>query len=106
AGDASRQSALQEQFALQNQPINLVNAIRGGSQITNRTFGNFAQAGKSQTPDLMGAGQAQYQGALNSYNSQPDIMGGLFGLGGTILGGPTGSLGGMLGGKIGGILGF
>lgn len=106
AGDASRQSALQEQFALQNQPINLVNAIRGGSQITNPTFGNFAQAGKSQTPDLMGAGQAQYQGALNSYNSQPDIMGGLFGLGGTILGGPTGSLGGMLGGKIGGILGF
>lgn len=96
AGDASRQQALQEQIAMKNQPINMINAIRGGSQITNPTFGNFAQSGKAAAPDLMGAGQAGYQGALNSYNSQPSMMNGLFGLGSTLLGAPSGSGGSML----------
>lgn len=101
AQDAARNQALQEQIAIKNQPINTVNAIRSGSQITNPTFGGTPTAGKAASPDLMGAGQASYQGALNSYNAQPNYMQGLFGLGGTILGAPGGSAGAALGGAIG-----
>lgn len=105
AGDAARQSALQEQIAIKNQPINVMNAIRGGSQITNPSFGSAPMSGKAAGPDLMGAGNAGYQGALNSYNAQPNYMQGLFGLGGTILGAPGGSAGAALGGAIGNGLG-
>jgi len=101
AGDASRESALQEQILRKNQPINMVNAIRSGSQITNPNFGSAPMAGKGASPDLMGAANAGYQGKLNAYNAQPDYMQGLFGLGGTILGAPGGSAGAALGGAIG-----
>lgn len=56
---------------------------------------SFNMAGQAQTPDLLGAGQAQYQAALNSnaqdQGSKNSMMSGLGGLAGFALGGPLGA---------------
>ncbi len=52
-----------------NQPLNEWNAIRTGTQIQNPTFGPTQPQGYTPGPDLLGAQQAQYGGALNVYNA-------------------------------------
>lgn len=68
-GNQAQQQALQIQTALQNQPVNMLNAVRTGSQVTNPTFGGVPQQATTGGADMMGAvnGLANYrQGIYNS----------------------------------------
>lgn len=71
--------------ALREQPLNEVNALRTGSQVTNP---QFQQAGMQQTTagaNVLGAGALQGQYDMNSYNQRVAManqdMSGLFSLG-------------------------
>lgn len=73
--------------ALRNQPLNELNALRTGSQVTNPTFSNAPQQGQTAGPDMLGAANSQYNAALGGYNAQQasnsNFMNGLMNLGGT-----------------------
>lgn len=69
-GQQAQQQALQVQTALQNQPVNMLNAVRTGSQVTNPTFGNVPQQQTTGGADLMGAAGQQNQYNMGLYNSQ------------------------------------
>lgn len=96
-----RAPALQQDLALRNQPLNELNALRTGSQVTVPQFNGPTTQGV-QAPDILGATTAGYQSQLGAYNAQAkagsDFTTGLFSLGGSVLGGP---MGGMLGGYLG-----
>lgn len=76
--------------ALRNQPLNELNALRTGSQVTNPTFQQAPQQQTTAGPNMLGAAQAQYGAANDAYNSQVGqqnaMMSGLFGVGGQIAG--------------------
>lgn len=98
--DAYSQAALQgidTQFRANAMPLNLINSYLGGSQVNMPQFQNF---GTQPAPNLLGAAQSQYGDALNAYNarqaSNSNMMGGLFSLGASVLGG-GGGVGGALG---------
>jgi len=100
-----RGQALQELLTQRNQPINEITALMSGGQVQQPNF-----VGTPQTPvagvNYAGLVQDQYNAQLAAWNAQQKqqgaMLGGLMGLGGTILGGP---LGGMLGGWMGGGMG-
>lgn len=100
--DAYSQAALQgidTQFRANAMPLNLINSYLSGAQVTLPQFQGYAQQANQTAPDLLGAAQSQYANALNSYNasqaSNSNMLGGLFSLGGSLLGG--GNVGGALG---------
>lgn len=99
-----RQQQFQEQQALRNMPINEMNALLNGQQVSNPTFASYNQAGQGQAANLMGAAQNQYQAQMDQFNAQQaqrnSGLGGLFSLGGTLLGGP---IGGAIGSAVGGL---
>lgn len=84
-GQQARQQALQEQAYLRNEPLNTLNAVRTGSQVTGPQFQNAPQQATTQGADLLGAAQAQYGAQLGGYNAQQagqnNLMSGLFNLG-------------------------
>jgi hypothetical protein len=71
-----------------DQPLNRLNALRTGSQVTNPQFTNTPQQGAVSGPNMLGAAQAQGQYNQGLYNSQQaansGFMSGLMGLGGTL----------------------
>jgi len=81
----ARQNALQEQSFLRSMPLNELNALRTGSQVTNPTFGNYSQQQPTSGANYLGAAQAQGQWNLGQSNanqaSQANMLGGLFSLG-------------------------
>jgi hypothetical protein len=84
-----RQQALQEQLALRNQPINEISALMGGGQVTMPGFTQFRPSAMSETP----VGDYVYKGydiASQNYRAQQQAeaqaRGGLFSMGGQILG--------------------
>ena len=91
--DAQTQAALQainlgmnqqgqtytQSAANRNIPINELNALRTGSQVTNPTFGSSAQQAPVNGPDLLGAAKSTYDNDLASVNAQNKASGGLFG---------------------------
>lgn len=85
-GENAQNQQLALQTALQNQPVNMLNAVRTGSQVTNPTFTNTPQQATTQGADLLGAAQGQNQYNLGLYNSQVgqnnSTMGTIAGLGG------------------------
>lgn len=89
-GDQARQQALQEQSFLRNEPVNMLNAVRSGAQVTGPQF-----SATPQGANYLGAAQSQYQADLGGYNAQQagnnNMMSGLMGMGGAFLGSPTGS---------------
>ena len=91
-GQQARQQALQEQAFLRNEPLNTLNAVRTGAQVTNPTFSNVPQQATTQGADYLGAAKAQYGADLANYNAQQQgqnaMMSGLFSLGGAALGSP------------------
>ena len=97
-GLAANQQGFQQQAYNQMQPINVINALRTGSQVTNPQFANTPQQANTAGPDLLGAANASYQNQLNAYNAQQaqsgGFLGGLMNLGGTLGGayirGPAG----------------
>jgi hypothetical protein len=88
-GQQARQSALQEQAYLRNEPLNTLNAVRSGAQVQGPSFVNSAQQATTAGPDMLGAAQMGYNaqlGASNAQNAANNAMTqGLFSLGGAAL---------------------
>lgn len=92
----TRPQAIQEESFLRNIPLNELNALRSGSQVSLPQFQAFSGSTAAPAP-IFGATQAQGQWDANAYNQQVGqqnaMMGGLFSLGGAALGAPTGASG-------------
>jgi hypothetical protein len=69
-GLAANQQGFQQQAYNQMQPINVINALRTGSQVQNPSFANVPGQATTQGADLLGAAQGQYNAELSSYNAQ------------------------------------
>ena len=86
-GDTAQTHGLQMATALRDLPINELNAVRTGAQVTNPSFAAVPQQGQTAGPDLMGAAQGQNQYNMGLYNSQVasnnSTMGSIGGLLGT-----------------------
>lgn len=81
-----RRTALSEMLAGRQTPLNEINALLSGSQVSNPfAVPNAAQNTQIAPAPHFAATQAQYQGDLNAYNAQQagmgNMMSGLFGLG-------------------------
>lgn len=78
--------------ALRNQPLNELNALRTGSQVTNPTFNNVPLQQATAGANQLGAAQAGYGASMDAYNADVGqknaMMGGLFSLGAGALGSP------------------
>ena len=88
-GQQARQSALQEQAYLRNEPLNTLNAVRSGAQVQGPSFVNSAQQATTAGADLLGATQMGYNAQLGASNAQNaannQMTQGLFSLGGAAL---------------------
>ena len=85
-GQQARQQGFQELAYQRNEPINTLNAVRSGSQVTGPQFVNSSQQATTAGADYMGAagltGQAGIANA-NAENARTNaMMSGLFSLGG------------------------
>lgn len=84
-GDQSRQQAIQEQSFARNEPLNMINALRSGTQVQ---LPSFSAPGAQQAvpgADMLGAARGTYDAKLGGYNAQQagksNFMDGLFSLG-------------------------
>jgi hypothetical protein len=88
AGLSARQQQLGELAYRRNEPLNVLSALRTGSQVTAPTYINAPQQATTTGPDLLTAAQAQGQYTLGDFNarqaSQAGFNQGLMGLGGTL----------------------
>jgi hypothetical protein len=89
-GLAANQQGFQQLGYMRNEPINTLNAVRTGSQVTSPNFiNNIAQQATTQGADLLGAAQMQQnasQAASNASNaSSSNLTSGLMGLGGAAM---------------------
>lgn len=86
-GQNARNASLQEQIALRNQPINELNSLRQGMQVTMPQFGSY---GSVSAPNSSNAAAQQYNAQMGLYNAgvaqNNSTMNGLFGLGSAALG--------------------
>ena len=86
---------------LRDLPMNELNALRAGNQVTAPQFQSFANQGYVPGADYSGAANANYQAALGNSNAQNasanNTMGGLFGLGTSALLAPAGTFSGLSG---------
>lgn len=85
AGINTMPQTYQMASALRSQPLNELNALRTGSQVTNPQFQSVPNQAATAGPDYLGAATAQGNAANNAYNAkvgqQNALMNGLFGLG-------------------------
>lgn len=99
AGTA-RERALQEQLALRNQPINEIGALMSGGQVSMPQFSPY-QSGSIAPTDVSGNVWNAYNAQMNQYNAQLNnqnaMMGGLAGLGGSLLMAPMTGGGSLFG---------
>jgi hypothetical protein len=65
----ARQQGLNEQYQRMQQPLNLINALKTGSQVQAPQFGSYAQQQYVGGPDMTTAAQNQYSAGLDSANS-------------------------------------
>jgi hypothetical protein len=88
-GLQARQQGFNEASYQRNEPINTLNAVRTGAQVTNPTFVSVPQQATAQGPDILGATQAGYNAQLGASNAQNAASSantsGLYQLGGTAL---------------------
>jgi hypothetical protein len=107
ANNMARQNNFQLASYLRGLPMQELNALRAGSQVTNPSFINVAQQGQTQGPDTLSAYQAQQNANIANQNrqaaQQSNLTGGLFDLGGAVLGN-IGGVGNVLGNIGGGIV--
>ncbi len=86
----ARQQGLNEQYQRMQQPLNMINALKSGSQVQAPQFQSYAQQATTQGPDYMGAAQNQYGASLDAANAQNAqnnaMMQGLFSLGSSAVG--------------------
>lgn len=69
-GLSANQNAFQQTAYNQMQPINVINALRSGSQVTGPQFTNVPQQATTAGPDLLGAAQSQYNAELGASNAK------------------------------------
>ena len=85
----ANQQAFQQQAYNQMQPINVINALRTGSQVQNPSYASTPQQANTAGADILGATQQGYNaqlGAVNAKNAASgNFMSGLMGLGGAYL---------------------
>lgn len=67
--NSAREQGMSEMFALRNQPINELNAVRTMSQAQMPQFGGAGGGFGAQPADISGAIQNQYQGQLDQANA-------------------------------------
>lgn len=93
--DRSRAGALEETMAVRSAPINEISALLSGSQVATPNF-SMAQPAQMATTDIAGLINQNYAQQQQNYQAklaqQQAAMGGLFGLGSTLIG-PGGWLG-------------
>ena len=84
----ANQQGFQQAAYNQMQPINVINALRTGSQVQNPSFVNTPNQANVAGADLLGAANASYQNQLANYNAQQaagsGFLGGLMNLGGSL----------------------
>jgi hypothetical protein len=84
-GLSANQQAFQQEAYNQMQPINVINALRTGSQVQNPSFANTPNQAQTAGADILGATQAGYNAQLANVNAQNaasgGFMNGLVGLG-------------------------
>lgn len=68
-GLAANQSGFQQAAYNQMQPINVINALRTGSQVQNPSFVPVPQQATTAGPDLLGAAQSTYNAQLGASNA-------------------------------------
>lgn len=94
--NALRQQAIAEQQQQRGMSLNEMNALLSGQQVNMPQMPNFNQAGRSETPNILGATQMGYDAALGAYNAKQagfgNMMGGLFSLGASAMAPGAGSL--------------
>ncbi len=82
---SARQQGIQERAYLQDRPLNLINALRAGTQVQGPQFMQTPQQATTQGPDLLHAAGQTGASANNLYNAQIGrqnaLSGGLFDLG-------------------------
>ena len=61
---------MQMASALRSQPLNELNALRTGSQVTNPTFTNAPQQGQTAGADMLGATNAMYGAQIAGNNAE------------------------------------
>lgn len=85
----ARQQGIAERTYQQDRPLNLINALRMGNQVTSPTWVNPPQQATTQGPDMLGATNALSGYQTDLYNqkqaSQNNTMNGLFTLGAAAL---------------------
>jgi hypothetical protein len=88
-GQQARQTALQEQAYLRNEPLNTLSAVRTGAQVQGPQFVNSAQQATTAGPDILGAAQMGYNAQMGDFNAkqaaQANLNQGLFSLGGSAM---------------------
>ena len=84
----ARQQGFGELSYMRNEPLNTLNAVRSGAQVTMPSFVNTPQQAVTAGPDYLAATNAQYANQMAGYNAQQaaqsNMLGGLLGLGGTL----------------------
>lgn len=84
----ARQQGFGELSYMRNEPLNTLNAVRSGAQVTMPNFVNTPTQAVAAGPDYLAAANAQYANQMAGYNAQQaaqsNLMGGLLGLGGTL----------------------
>jgi hypothetical protein len=68
-GNQARQQAIQEQSFFRNEPINTLNAVRSGSQVTTPSFTNTPGQAQVSGPDMMTAANNAYNAQMGDYNA-------------------------------------
>ena len=69
-GQTARQQAIQDQSFGRNEPLNMLNALRSGSQVGLPQFQAYGQQGQTAGPNMLGAAQGQGAADQNIYNAQ------------------------------------
>ena len=87
-GLGANQQQFEQAAYNQMQPINVINALRSGTQVSGPQMSNVPQQANVAGPDLLGAAQGNYNAAMGQYNAQMasnnSMTGGLMGLGGSL----------------------
>jgi hypothetical protein len=86
AGLQARQQGFNELAYRRNEPLNVLSALRTGSQVTAPSYVNSSQQATTAGADLLGAAGMQYNAAMGDFNqkqaAQQNFNQGLMGLGG------------------------
>jgi hypothetical protein len=88
-GNQARQQAIQEADYFKNQPLNMLNALRTGNQVTMPNFGNVSAGSNIAAAPIYQASQDQYAAAMQQYQAKlaasNALMSGIAGLGGSAM---------------------